>query len=243
MKNPNSKKNVFTIAALVIILFLVVMLAFDLFPLFKATITHLDNESEMVNYIQHYGIKGAPIIAGLQTLQVFVPFFPAAAVQLLAGLCYGVWLGTLICLVGYVAGNLMVFVLVRQFRKNLDPFFENRKKGKHSSFLDLEKIKQMKDPYFTSFMLYLIPGIPNGLLPYVFAQTDITFPQFLLSITAASVPSMLLCTLIGDLINSRNYSAAIALGLLAGIALALLLLNRKKIIEMLNHLHFGEDSK
>ena len=82
----------------------------DLLPLLRQVAANAGDESKIVKYIASYGFKGVPILIGLQALQVITAVIPSAAIQLLTGLCYGVWWGTLINLVGCVLGNLIIFV-------------------------------------------------------------------------------------------------------------------------------------
>ncbi len=64
----------------------------------------------------------------------------------------------------------------------------------------------MKRPEIFVFFSYLVSGVPNGLLPYVFAQSTIRLPKFIGSLTLASVPSTIMWTWLGDSVLKKNYT-------------------------------------
>ena len=104
------KTNLFTALVTAAMLGLIAIMVVDLLPLLKQVAANAGDESKIVEYISSYGFKGVPILIGLQALQVITAVIPSAAIQVLTGLCYGVWWGTLINLVGCVLGNLIIFV-------------------------------------------------------------------------------------------------------------------------------------
>jgi len=84
-----------------------------------------------------------------------------------------------------------------------------------------------------AFLLFLIPGIPNGILPYIFAKSRITLPRYLLAILLAGTPAILICTLVGERIADGDiYTAAIVFGIFVIIALLVLVL-RSRIISFI----------
>lgn len=228
------KSTILSLLALAGIIGLMALLAVELFPLMKEALNDRDNEALLLSTIRSYGAKGVPIIIGLQALQVMVAFFPAVIIQMLAGLAYGVWLGSLLCLVGCVLGNMLVFGALRQFKNTLGGFFKPKPSLKGGKWLDANKIRQMKNPEVMALLLYFIPGMPNGVLPYLFAGTSITFVRFLLCVTLASAPSVLVSAWLGQSLSHKNYLLA---ALLAGgmvVAVALLLLFRGRLMDKLN---------
>lgn len=234
----NFKKRAFSIFLLSLFCLLILGLFIDLYPLFKQVIKDSGNEQQLVSYIHTYGSKGVLSLIGLQALQVMLMFFPAAAIQVLAGLCYGILAGSLISLTGYILGNILVFLAVRQFKSTFGLFFDKRIKTstKKNSFFDFNKIKKLKKPQLLVFFLYLIPGIPNGILPYLFAETKITLTTYLISMTLASLPSTLLMTWLGDSVLKKNY---LVMAIIAGgtvLILGISLLFKKQIKEKIETL-------
>lgn len=221
------------IAAAILIL-LVIMLV-DLAPLIKELISNKNGGTQQeINYIKSYGAKGIPILIILQMLQVFVTILPDTPIQILAGLCYGVWLGTLICFIGFLLGNVSIFIAIRYFKAN---FIHNPEKGKkkkeNRALAELGKLKNIKRPEYAAVILYIIPGLPSGLLPYLFAQTSISTLRYFISIAIASVPSIILSTWVGKSIAAGNYTLAVVLFAALTAALIILFLLRKKILARL----------
>lgn len=224
------KSKILSILVLLLSLGLIILLFIDLFPLMREVFENRHDEDKMLEYIRAYGAKGMPILIGLQALQVIMAFFPAAAIQILAGLCYGIWLGSLLCLLGYVLGNMLVFTALRQFKSTLSEFLPKKDKTKKSkSFIDINRIKQMKNPEYAVVLLYLIPGIPNGLLPYIFADTKITYSRYLTSIIVGSIPSVLLCAWVGQALARRNYILAGSIVAVTVLLLAAIYFNRTRL--------------
>ena len=214
---------------------LIVILVIDLLPLLKDVAAHADDESVMVGDIRSYGSRGVFVLAALHTLQVLTAVFPSQAIQILAGLCYGVWYGLLICLAGIIAGNVAAFTLSRQLGVTLAPLmarFRSKRPGRQAEkkLVSSSFINRIKHPALLAFILYFIPGLPNGFLPYVFARTKISLWRYLLSIIAASVPSVLLCTVVGERFASGDSATALILIGALVIALALVLIFRKRIM-------------
>jgi len=220
------KYHVLPIVAAVAMLGLIALLVAHLYPLAKEIIANAGDETQVVRYIDSYGVKGVPILLGLEALQIIVAFIPEAAVDVLSGLCYGVWWGALISIAGITLGNVLVFVALRQLKTLLAPFF--KKKTRRKEGLTPEVISRVRHPELIAFFFFLIPCFPNGIVPYVFAQTKIPLPKYLLAVVAGLVPSTFLCTFLGERLSNGHYTTAIiAAVIFLGTAGAALLFKKK----------------
>ena len=220
-----------SMVSVLLILGLIVKLVIDLAPLFRMVADNTANESVTIEYISSYGKRGMPVIIGLQALQVIVAFFPAAPIQAIAGVCYGMWKGLVLCMLGYLVGNVLVFWTIRQFRNTLEPLFR-KKEAARKSKINLNYIKTLEHPERLSFALYLIPCIPNGIIPYLFAFSKVKMGAYLLSVLLASIPSILLCTWIGQLIAVKEYLAAAAVTILVILLTVLAFANKKRLTNL-----------
>lgn len=227
----NSINRIISVIVLLLFMILIAMMGVHLMPLLKEVAQNANNESKMINYIDAYGIKGVPILLGLQALQVIIAFFPAAAIQILAGLCYGLWFGTLISITGYLLGNLFVFSMARQFSKFFAPFIKKKQHNKQHRLLADGFIKQMKNPEFMVLIFYLVPGIPNGVLPYIFAETNISLSKYLFHMTIASIPSIFITSFIGERIARGDYITAIVITSITLAIVVLLMVFKNKIMD------------
>ena len=206
----------------------IVAMVIQLLPLIKGIIANIGNESNMVEHINAYGLKGIPILIGLQALQIIIAFVPAAAVQILTGLCYGAYWGTLINVTGCVLGNTFVFVTVRQMQNMFGLLI--KRDVKHKSFLSKEQLAKIKRPEIIVFLFFLIPGIPNGIVPYVFAETRISLLRYIAAVIAGSIPGAFMCTFLGDRLSRGNFTTATIIAVFVVAILLAVLLFRNKII-------------
>ena len=222
------KRTAFTLVVAAAAFCLIVIIAVQLFPLIKAIAANAGNESYMVEYIDSYGLIGIPILMGLQALQIIVAVIPSVVIQILTGLCYGAFLGTLINLAGCVLGNILVFTARRQLKTVLAPFFKHDKREKDNFITKL--LSKVKKPELGAFLFFLIPGVPNGIIPYIFAETGISPGKYLAAVIAGSIPSTFLCTYLGDSVSKGDYAVSLIVLAIVAAAVTLAYYARNKII-------------
>ena len=234
MKKP-TRQAVTSAIVLLVMLAAIVWLCVRLAPLLVQVFRHAGDESQMTSYIDAYGAEAIPVLIGLAALQVvFFSIIPAACIQLLAGLCYGMWLGGLISLTGLVLGNAVVFLAVRRFGSALGPLLHREEKpGKKNRLLSVETLRRLPKPERAAFLLYLIPGLPDGFLPYLFAETTISFPRYLLAVALASTPAMLLFTLSGERLATGHTAASLVLLGVFLLVVLLFVVFRKRVVRWL----------
>jgi len=231
-----NKGSLLSIALLLAVFCLTVALIIELFPLFKDVAANINDEEALTSDIHSYGIKGALIITALQAIQVMTAFFPSAAIQILAGLSYGLFYGMLFCLLGYLLGNTIVFVLVRQVDKTFTLTFPKLGRRERKSKWDFSFIKDSDHAAVFAVALFLIPGIPNGVLPYIFAKTRITLPRYLMSICIAGAPSILICSFVGERIANGDITTAVIIFGFLLLAALVVILSRNRIIAFVKRL-------
>jgi len=230
----DKQKKIITVAAIIAAGFLIFLLVKDLFPLLKQVIADSDDETQMIQYIKAYGIRGVPILIGLQFLQVMIPFFPASPVQILGGLCYGIWLGSLLCLIGFTLGHSFLFIAVRKLGDTLQSLMPPKSEAKQNSLFNRFLVRATMKTENLVFILYLIPMFPNGMLPFVFARTKIGYRRYLLYMVAAMIPSTVICTAVGDRLASGDLLAAV---IIAGIFIIIMVLTsifKNKILMLID---------
>lgn len=108
------KNRIISGIALLLFIVLIGIMIKDLFPLVMEIIKDKSDEAKMVHYMDAYGAKGVPILMGLQILQIVLVVIPAQPIQILIGLCYGVWLGLIIGVVGDALskGNYTIAIVI-----------------------------------------------------------------------------------------------------------------------------------
>ena len=226
MKRYNTVLKLVFIAAS---LCLLVVMVVQLFPLIREIVANVYDESNIVEYIDAYGVRGVPVLISLSALQYIVLVIPAPAVGVLIGLCYGIVWGPLIFLAGCAIGNLFVFFSVRQLRGMITPREEHT--PKHKKVLSKQQLEKMKRPELVVFFLFLIPGLPNSAVPYLFATTKIPLLKYMTASVAGSAPTAVIYVLLGERISSGNHTAAIIIAAVVLAAILILLLFKKKIMD------------
>ncbi|MBS7577038.1 MULTISPECIES: VTT domain-containing protein [unclassified Enterococcus] len=204
----------------------------DLYPLIKTMIINKNDEALTIDYIQKYGSRGVPILFSLEFLQVILPFIPTALVEILIGLCYGPFWGSLICISGLAVGNGLVFFLIRHYQQYLPSFFHqnNSKKAKKHRLFNKDFITQSKHPELLLMILYSIPIFPNSLLAFLFEKTELSVIKYVLSVVIGSIPSVVLYTVLGRHLSRDSYPIAIIIAVIILIVIIALYLKKDKII-------------
>ena len=116
---------------------------------------------------------------------------------------FGWFLGAVLCLLGTLVGQMVVFIFAKKFGLDFVEIFVSKKKLEKMSFLkDKEKI------YVTIFFIFLIPGTPKDVLSYVAGITSIKLLPFLLVSGVARIPSVVSSTIAGSYLGVKNYKMA-----------------------------------
>ena len=131
----------------------------------------------------------------LQAVQIASIVMPGMAIQVAAGIIYG-WLeGFLMCYIGFVLSNLAVFLFARRMGSDR---IRNVSMGKTSQWL-MEKLRGTR-PKFMVVIANMVPLIPNGIIPYLAAKTDITAADYVKAVAMGSWLQILLSCLAGQFI-------------------------------------------
>ena len=77
-------------------------------------------------WIEEHYIIGALVMVLVCAVQVIVALVPGEVVEVSAGLLFGWWEGTLICIIGMTLGSIVVILLVRRFgRRFVEAFYRH----------------------------------------------------------------------------------------------------------------------
>ena len=203
-------RRIFTNSRLAtIILRIVIVAVFVLFVLqaFKIFLPGLEpllkngNEEEIIAYLEETGgMAGVVSVLILQVMQVISVVIPGLAIQIAAGIIYGWWKAFIVCYLSFVAANTGVFIFARKTHRSAGAAeFKNERVR-----WIIEKLKDT-NPSMAIFLGYLVPGIPNGILPYLAAGSRISTPKFLLSVAASSWIQIICNCIAGGFIIQGRY--------------------------------------
>lgn len=165
---------------------------------------YLKSPEDLRTFLDSYGWKGHFILAGIQFVQVMIPFFPGEVIEFGAGYAYGAVEGTLICLIGLSVSSSLIFILVKKVGQPLVEIFISREKMQQLRFMNDEKrIKRIV------FWLFFIPGTPKDMFTYFIGLTNIRLSDFLLISLTARIPSLISSTVCGQMTGDRDYVTAV----------------------------------
>ena len=146
--------------------------------------------------------------------------------EIAAGYCFGSWVGSLLCLAGIVLGSCTTILLVRYWGSRLVYAFYPKEK--------IDALPIINDPpkrNILTFILFVIPGTPKDLFTYAIGLTDMSIPLYIALTTAARFPSVILSTLSGDAVGTKNYSMAIVFIIITAVVSGVGLLIYRSILK------------
>lgn len=198
-----------------------------LYPVFKGVGSD-DWLSTLEERLSGYGSAvGFLLFILIQALQVLVAVIPA--VQIVGGVLYGWFIGSLASFAGILLGTLAVWGIVKKLGAPLVEAVVSEKHLKRFGFLEDERRLIL-----ILVILFLIPGIPKDVVTYIVPLTKVKLRDFLLCVLPWRFPSILLSAAFGSNVKSGHYAAAIVfISVIVIIAVAGVVF-KNKILEFLS---------
>ena len=154
-------------------------------------------------WVDMNGAWGRLAFVGMMALQIFVAIIPGEPLEIGAGYAFGALEGTMLCLLGAVAGSAVVFMMVRRFgTKMVEAFFPREKIRK------LKFVQNARQLELLVFLLMFIPGTPKDMIAYFVGLTRMKLRTWILINATARIPSIITSTLGGDALGTGNYEFA-----------------------------------
>ena len=91
-------------------------------------------------------------------------------------------------------------------------FVRNTFSGVYENKEKIDALPIINDPpkrNILTFILFVIPGTPKDLFTYAIGLTDMSIPLYIALTTAARFPSVVLSTLSGGALGTKDYSLAV----------------------------------
>lgn len=164
------------------------------------------------------GFFGLVVLFGLQCLQIIVAFIPGEVTEVVAGMLYGPWLGTLIIMLGVITASAIVYWLVHFLGA---PFVRSMVPTAY-----LTKLRQFElegKLNVVVFVLFLIPGLPKDVFTYLIGLTDMKARTFVLLSSVGRVPGVFVTAFAasglasGDILESVLIFIALAIVAIVGL--------------------------
>ncbi len=178
---------------------------------YLTSLSNLEDVEELIETIQGFGIFSIFIFLALQVLQIIIFVVPGEVMELVAGMLFGSFLGTVICLVGVFLGSCAIFGIARWLGFDSLHSLLKKDSSKLMAFLD-----QKDRLYVVLFLLFFIPGVPRDALTYFVPFTPIPLKYFLPVTMVARLPSIISSTYLGSAIFDGNLIAAIIIYVVVG---------------------------
>ena len=218
MDTQSRKKKLFQllliIAAIAIVVALVWIAFGNTLPELFRLLRHGDR-SEIRQYLasrsEWMGIIATLLLAVLQVVSIV---FPGLAIQLAAGVIYGWWKGFFICYVGFLIGNIGVFIAVRRIGHRIASIV-GRQEEKHAKNRFFKKLRTM-NPTLMVALGYLLPLVPNGIIPYIAANSKISLRRFSLALALSSWFQIFFNCLAGYFLIHGQYFLAVLMFVIQG---------------------------
>lgn len=202
----NVKKNLIKYILLALVVIVLIGIIIWLFPIMK-NITTTQGQIEFKEKIDGMGIIGALVLFGLQFAQIFLVVLPGEPLEVLAGMCYGAFWGSVFIFASVFITTTLIVVLTKRFgEKFINSIWNEKKinKIKNSKvFKNAQKIEILM------IILFLIPGTPKDLLVYIGAILPINHFRFILIATFMRFPSVISSTLAGANIATGNFKSMV----------------------------------
>lgn len=170
----------------------------------KPMIEFVSQPEQFRSWVSTHGIWGRLAFVGMMALQIVVAFLPGEPLEIGAGYAFGVWEGTLLCLLGAVLGSTIVFCLVKRFGMRFVTLFVPEEKIRSLKFLQNERRLNL-----VAYLLFLIPGTPKDVMTYLAGLTPIRLPFWIFLTFTARIPSVITSTIGGDALGMENYGFAV----------------------------------
>ena len=197
------RKKVIRIVSLCILVAVMIFVTIICIPIVKMLSTE-EGRAGLERLVDSNFLLGVCVYMFLQVLQVLVALIPGGVIQILGGVLFGNFWGTVLCSLGILAGSAIVFFMVRRFGMPAVEAFIDRKGIKKFEFLnDTKKLE------ITVFILFLIPGMPKDVLTYLAPLTKIKPSSFLALSMLGRFPAILLSIVFGANLSEGNILAAV----------------------------------
>lgn len=173
-----------------------------------------DTKEKLLILLRRHAVRDSIFLLCLIAVLNAIPGLSNSVLCVLAGLCYGAWLGLGINWLGNILGNVIVVALIRKI-----DFSKHFKKNKILTYL-----MNQSHPRIGLTIGFMIPFIPSVLVNYAAARLDVTWKQYLPMVVIGMLPTSYLYAFGGDAIFSGDAKRLIglAVGILVLLMMALL---------------------
>ena len=225
--SEKTKKRI-KIAALVVFLVVTVgltVLCLPMIPMLASEEGRARLEALVSGIVEENLFLGIGAFLLLQVLQVVVALIPGGLIQILGGVIFGSFWGTVLCLLGTLLGEIIVFYVVRWLGMPIVETLIDAKGIKKLSFL-----QDTKKCELAVFILFLLPVMPKDALTYLAPLTKIKPSTFFILSMIARSPALIISNVFGSSLSDGNILFATVLSVIVAVVGMVCILYREKIM-------------
>lgn len=203
----SSKNKAKVVKILTLILVIIIFAAATIYfiPIIKDLSTP-EGKIAFRDKVQNSGFIGMMSLFALQVAQIFLFIIPGEPIEIVSGMCYGGFWGTIFVLVSACIISTVIFFLVRILGQKFVYEFSDEEKVKK-----IQNSKLFQDPKRVEtimVILFLLPGTPKDLLVYIAGLLPVKPWRFILISTLARIPSVVSSTYAGEHLLAGNFKIA-----------------------------------
>lgn len=183
-------------------------------------------------WMNNFGTYEVLMFVLIQVFQVVIFIVPGELVEIAAGFLFGTALGSIYSIIGIALGSAASFIIARalgyEFVKWVVP---EQMFNRWNIFINEDKRGGT-----VLFLLFFIPGTPKDALAYFAGITPVSYIKFIFISMFARLPAIVFSAYIGANIEQKEYTNALIVSVIAGIAFLIGFIYRDRIIKWLYQL-------
>lgn len=202
----STKIKIIKLIILVSLVLLITGLTIYFLPILKNLNTQ-EGQLQFKEKVNQSKILGFFILLGLEIAQIILAVLPGEPVEVLAGICFGTFWGTIFLMFSIFITTVLIYVLVKKNgKKFICEFFSKEQVEKIENsklFQDEKKIEMVM------ILLFLIPGTPKDLFVYIGGLLPIKSSRFIAIATLLRFPSIISSTIAGNNLLGGKWQVSI----------------------------------
>ena len=187
--------------------------------------------------LSELGWRGYITFGALSMLQVVFTFLPAEPAQVVSGISFGFWTGSLVCTIGVFVGNTIMYILYKIYGEKLTEYFQT------NAEFDFDSARKSNKVALIVFILYFLPAIPYGLICLFAASLNIKYPKYILLTVLGSIPSIFIGVGLGHMAMSLSWILSLIVFAVLVTLLLLLFKFRSKVFKKVNEFMKAKEKK
>ena len=200
------------------------------FEVLKSFFEEKPTQAGIKEKMAKFGWRGKVTVTILAMLQVVLTFLPAEPIQVISGIAFGFNTGLLLCTLGVIIGNTLIFCMYKAFGDKLSDYFD---KNLNINFAKLGR--SCKATLFV-FILYFLPAIPYGMICFLAATLRMKFPRYIVVTVLGAIPSVCIGVGLGHMAMNSRWQISLCLFAVLVVLLAIMLAKKDVLFKKVNEL-------